>query len=482
MRCLRAPADPLLAARRLEARCDASERRRIRALLERRGIGAVLVFAMQPWGCALRSALRKQRCSRHVASNCQVAKQTLPAGMRPLVATSAPTMPDTARHGVKRACNGNDRDGEGASGIRLVARAGGTTTTGGDRKARRLVLPIPRPVCELPKLRVATLCSGIEAVIQAYENARLPHLHVAACDSDERVRSIIGLNFKPQRLLNDVTRLDVKNFPSHDMLWAGFPCQPFSSAGSRGGFDDDAGRGVIVVHILRLVMEKMPRIVVLENVGGLTSHRDFFRGVIEMLQEIRKGGRRYVVDWRKLDTKHFGVPHSRPRVWIVCVRDDVLQRPLVWPTPDVPCTKIDKLLGPRPARAVAQRALPPAGFRRENLLRGLGRLRDRGVDPFRETCIIEIDHSLKWHGNSMQGCSPCLTRARAQAGGHWVSTHGRRLGTTAMLKLQGMRPDRIQLPPSVSASRFNAMIGNSMSVNIVEALLGMLRRSVGRID
>ncbi len=499
LRCRRAPADP--------SGCDAAERRRIHLVAtpprprsvtsdesgEVRGRTLkTALFAHAEWPSAagtchagkrtagrrpgghgrhcLEAALsvRRSGSQQRGESTARAARPaaTASAGGRAhafaFVASAALEMTSTARGGgVKRARNDNDR---------------GRPDDG--REARRLVVPSPRrQVREHAKVRVATLCSGIEAVVQAYENAHLPHVHVAACEIDPRVRSVIGLNFTPRNLFPDVTRLDVNNFPEHDMLWAGFPCQPFSSAGSRAGFDDDAGRGEIILHIIRVVIEKMPRVVVLENVGGMTGHRAFFNAVLDMFKEIRKGKRKYIVDWRKLDTKHFGIPQSRPRIWIVCVRVDVLERPLVWPTPGLPCTTIDALLGPRPARLLAQRSLPPPGTCRINVLRGIERLQARGVDPFRETHIIEIDHSQSRQGNIMQGCSPCLTRARAQAGGHWISTHGRRLGTEAMLKLQGMRPNRLQLPPTVSANNFNAMIGNSMSVNIIEALLRMLRHS-----
>ena len=110
----------------------------------------------------------------------------------------------------------------------------------------------------------------------------------------------------------------------------------------------------------------------------------------------------------------------------------------------------------------------------------LRKLRERGVDPLEDTHVIEIDNCATSDGFAstvMRGCSPCLTRRRAQSGGHWVSTRGRRLTTPEMLKLQSMRPARLVVPPSVPESAFRAMIGNSMSVNIVEVLLAMLSRA-----
>jgi len=120
-------------------------------------------------------------------------------------------------------------------------------------------------------VRVATLCSGIEAVIQAYENLGVPHVHAAACEKDWAARLVLELNFSPQQFFPDVTTLSGRDLPEHDMLWAGFPCQPFSMQGLRQGLDDEDGRGLIILHIVRLVAAKMPRVVVLENVKGLTT-------------------------------------------------------------------------------------------------------------------------------------------------------------------------------------------------------------------
>ena len=256
---------------------------------------------------------------------------------------------------------------------------------------------------------------------------------------------------------------------------------------SRPGLFDP--RGVIILHILRLVRATAPKIVVLENVGGLVkaTHREFFEAVLSMLRDTRWSwlpGQRYNVAWRMLDTKDFKIPHSRPRVYIVAIRADSLQNRLVWPRASrAPCHAIDDLLdGPRPSRAFLANALPPptSGNARLNVINELRKLRERGVDPLEDTHVIEIDNCATSDGFAstvMRGCSPCLTRRRAQTGGHWVSTRGRRLTTAEMLKLQAMRPARLVVPPSVPESAFRAMVGNAMSVSIVEALLASLSRA-----
>ena len=100
-----------------------------------------------------------------------------------------------------------------------------------------------RPRVESPRaslmarllLRVVTLCSGIEAVIQGYENLRVPHDHVAACDNNTHVQQMLRRNFSPNIIFPDLMRLKNSEMPTCDMLWAGFPCQPFSAEGRNAG-------------------------------------------------------------------------------------------------------------------------------------------------------------------------------------------------------------------------------------------------------
>ena len=353
---------------------------------------------------------------------------------------------------------------------------------GNARRLRKETVPRTLGVIPTALCRLVTLCSGMEAVIQGYENAHVPHEHKVACDNDPNCRRVIELNFSPGIVFNDVATIKMDEMPEHDMLWAGPPCQPYSSAGKGGGLADQKGRGLVILSILKIVETKMPKVVVLENVSNIRKgkHRAMFQAILDMLRDMKKETLHYHVEWNTMNTCDYGVPQSRNRVYVVCVRSDVMQRPLQWPTPSSePSGNIDSLLGPRPSREFLATALPKKCSKtaRANVLAGLEYLRRTGVDPFQETWVLNADDSSNRLGRPQQGCSPCLTRARAARGGHWISTHGRRMGTELMLKLQHMNPDRIKRPDSVSQGRFDAMIGNAMSVNIIEVLLAMLSRS-----
>ena len=110
----------------------------------------------------------------------------------------------------------------------------------------------------------------------------------------------------------DITKVKAKDIPDHDLLCAGFPCQSFSIAGKRKGFDDT--RGTLFFDIARIVSKKRPRYLLLENVKGLLSHDKgkTFQTILGVLSDLGYG-----VEWQVLNSKHFGVPQNRERVFIV---------------------------------------------------------------------------------------------------------------------------------------------------------------------
>lgn len=110
----------------------------------------------------------------------------------------------------------------------------------------------------------------------------------------------------------DITKVKAKDIPDHDLLCAGFPCQAFSIAGKRRGFEDT--RGTLFFEIARILSEKRPRLVLLENVKGLLNHDKgkTFSTILGVLSDLG-----YRVEWQVLNSKHFGVPQNRERVFIV---------------------------------------------------------------------------------------------------------------------------------------------------------------------
>lgn len=110
----------------------------------------------------------------------------------------------------------------------------------------------------------------------------------------------------------DITKIDAAALPDFDLFVGGFPCQAFSIAGKRRGFEDT--RGTLFFDVARILAAKRPRLFLLENVKGLLSHDDgrTFKTIIAALVELG-----YSVEWQVLNSKDFGVPQNRERVFIV---------------------------------------------------------------------------------------------------------------------------------------------------------------------
>jgi len=125
-------------------------------------------------------------------------------------------------------------------------------------------------------------------------------------------------NFKGEEVSGDITQIDAKDIPDFDFLLAGFPCQPFSSAGVRRGFMDT--RGTLFFDIERILKEKRPRAFLLENVEGLVLHdrvdksRPIGRTLETIINHLENLG--YEVNWKVLDASEYGVPQKRKRIYI----------------------------------------------------------------------------------------------------------------------------------------------------------------------
>ena len=114
----------------------------------------------------------------------------------------------------------------------------------------------------------------------------------------------------------DAREIRPEELPEFDLICAGFPCQPFSSAGRRKGFGDV--RGTLFFEIARLAETRRPKYLLLENVPGLLSH-DRGRTFARILSTLSDLG--YGIEWSVLNSKHFGVPQSRRRLFIICYLD-----------------------------------------------------------------------------------------------------------------------------------------------------------------
>ncbi len=137
---------------------------------------------------------------------------------------------------------------------------------------------------------------------------------VGHCEIDKHANQAYNAIYEPkgEKYFEDATKINPEEVPDIDLICGGFPCQAFSTAGKRGGFED--ARGTLFFEIARIAAVKRPKYLLLENVPGLLSH-DGGRTFATILNSLSELG--YDVAWQVLNSKNYGVPQSRKRVYII---------------------------------------------------------------------------------------------------------------------------------------------------------------------
>lgn len=142
---------------------------------------------------------------------------------------------------------------------------------------------------------------------------------VFASDIDKNAREVYKKNFKMEPY-GDITKIDVFDIPKHDIICAGFPCQPFSISGNRQGFSDELGRGKLFFEIIRIAKHHKPKIILLENVKNLEKH-DNSQTLTRINEELASIG--YTVYSKVLCASDYNIPQERKRIYIVAFRNDL---------------------------------------------------------------------------------------------------------------------------------------------------------------
>lgn len=166
-------------------------------------------------------------------------------------------------------------------------------------------------------LKAIDLFAGIGGIRLGFEKAFGDAIEfVFASEIDKYARETYYANFGEEPA-GDITQIDEKDIPPFDILLAGFPCQAFSVAGHRKGFEDT--RGTLFFDVMRIAAHHKPKVIFLENVKGLVGHDkgQTFKIILETLGELG-----YSVHYQVLNAKDFGVPQNRERIYIVCFLEE----------------------------------------------------------------------------------------------------------------------------------------------------------------
>ncbi len=169
------------------------------------------------------------------------------------------------------------------------------------------------------------LFAGIGGIRLGFEQAFDDNLEtVFVSEWDEPAQKTYKENFNDNfEIAGDITKVDEKDIPAFDICLAGFPCQAFSMAGQRKGFDDDYKgicRGTLFLDVARICEEHKPKVIFCENVKGLISHDkgNTLKVILKTFEDLG-----YKVFYKVLNSKDFGVPQNRERIYIVAFRNDI---------------------------------------------------------------------------------------------------------------------------------------------------------------
>lgn len=327
----------------------------------------------------------------------------------------------------------------------------------------------------MKQYKMASLFAGIGGIDYGFKQAGAHPIW--ANEIDKYCAITFNANHKKIKLVvDDITNINGSDIPKVDILSAGFPCQPFSIAGYRKGFEDD--RGNMFYQIMRLVDEmeacnNKPRILFLENVKNLKTHdHGYTFGVIK--SELEK--RNYIVKEKILNTCEYGnVPQNRERIFIVCFLYLEDSKNFDWD--HIPKIKLTNLI----SNVINWDAEVDKKYRYE---------KDKKCYSLLKENIIEHNTIYQYRRvyvrANKNGVSPTLT-ANMGMGGHNVplildnKNRIRKLLPRECLLLQGFPEDMI-IPKELCDSRVYKQAGNAVSVPVIKRVAKEIIKAMEETD
>jgi DNA (cytosine-5)-methyltransferase 1 len=378
-------------------------------------------------------------------------------------------------------------------------------------------------------LKVATVCTGIGSPEQAIKELGIPHEIVFGCEIDKYAKQTYLANFSPKFMLQDMTTEDWSNPELYsDVVLGGIPCQSFSLAGKRLGELDP--RGLLFYNFYDYVKKQRPKYFIIENVKGLLSDSGgrTFQNWLDLLGQsvnnqhnmfVHEDSLGYNLHWEVLNSKDYGVPQNRERVFLIGIREDLpndFRFPVGWKLDkrlkDVLEEKVDEkyyLSGEAISRLINNNEGYHSDVRNENdiastilaseykLARGMNMLQikeatKKGFDIATEGDSINLSNPNsetrrgrvgKGIANTLEtSCNQAVVEPKSQTerllerttGLYQTQNRIRRLTPLECFRLQGF-PDDFVKPCSDSQTYKQA--GNTITVNVIKAILKNLLKA-----
>ena len=331
------------------------------------------------------------------------------------------------------------------------------------------------------------LFAGIGGIRMGFDNAFGKEIETDfVCEWDEYAQKTYRENYRDSfEIAGDILEVDEKDIPPFDLCMAGFPCQAFSIAGTGGygrqGFNDDfkgRNRGNLFLEVVRICKYRNPKVIFCENVKGLVMHDRgrTFKVILRAFEDIG-----YRVFWKVLNSRDFGVPQNRERIYIVAFRNDMNIEDFRFPEGTGKEVKIRDILDPAPIPVkyylsdVYMSTLRKHKARQRAKGNGFG-YEIRDLDGIAGTIVCG---GMGRERNLIIDSRPHSTIPETHIKGSVNTENIRKMTPREWARLQGF-PDTYRL--TLSDTHLYRQLGNSVSVNVIEAIAGQIRELLKNED
>lgn len=318
-------------------------------------------------------------------------------------------------------------------------------------------------------LTCASFFAGVGGIDKGFENAGI-FKTVYANEFDPFPAKTYEANFDLKVDCRDIREVQASEIPDFQVMLAGFPCQAFSVAGYRKGFDDEKGRGTLFFELVRIFKEKKPEIIFLENVKNLVGH-DNGNTFQVILQELQNEG--YNVKFQVLNAMEYGnIPQNRERIYIVAFKNKNQYHNFEFPLPIKLEKTLDDIIDFN--SKIDEKYYYTKGKYKGDIYEQL------------EEAMKDDNHDIyqwrrKYVRKNKSGVVPTLTANQGE-GGHNVcllkSANGiRKMTPHECFNAQGFPKDFI-LPEKMSDAKLYKQAGNSVCVSVIERIAEKIKEAI----
>lgn len=318
-------------------------------------------------------------------------------------------------------------------------------------------------------LRVFEAFAGYGGASYGLKRSGIKYEVIGFSEIEPSANRMLHYNFPNIRNYGDIISIredlerDKNAIPDFDLFTGGFPCQPFSSAGLMQGENDKKGRGTLIHEIIRICQIKKPNYILLENVRGFLADR--FQ---ETRAALKEGLKDYHIRMQVLNSKDYGIPQNRERLWIFASRKDFpMEFSMVPPMPEEERPRLKAYLDENPPEDV---------YLSEKQVEHLQEVHGKhGLKSFvvnEPLCLDIYNHKIKTDGlcNTITEPGHNITRI-VEPIGKDGRLRVRKLSISEQFRLMGFKDGEISFPNDLNYRDISARAGNGWDVNLVGILL-----------